>query len=93
MTVILLVGGAGKAVGTCIQSLALALCGVCCGAVCFVILAELSGSQVAQGFAFAAIVYVFALIKAKGPKWLPFALLAIVMSFNGIYTSYVSREF
>ena len=65
----------------------MALAGVGCGAVGFVILAKLAHSQVAQGFVFAAFVYVFALVKAKGLKWFPLALLAILMAFNGIYTS------
>lgn len=87
MTILLLVGSPGKSVGACVQATGLALIGVCLGSVCFVILAELHSSQVAQGFVFAAIVYFFALIKAQGLKWFTLALLAILMAFNGIYTS------
>lgn len=87
MTILLIVGGAGKSFGNCFQSMALSLMGIGCGACGFVILAELKDSQVAQGFVFAAFVYVFALVKAQGMKWFPLALLAILMAFNGIYTS------
>lgn len=87
MTILLLVGGAGKSIGACLQATGLALIGVGLGSVCFVILAELHNSQVAQGFVFAAIVYIFALVKAQGLKWFTLALLAILMAFNGIYTS------
>ncbi|KAL5513531.1 hypothetical protein ACEPAH_3930 [Sanghuangporus vaninii] len=93
MTILLIVGGAGTSFGSCVQSTALALIGVGAGAVGFVILAKLVGSQIAQGFVFAALVYGFALVKAQGLKWFPFALLAILMSFNGIYTSLLVGRF
>ncbi len=90
MTIIIIVGGAGKSIGACVQSTFLALLGVGVGSCCFVILAKLSHSQVAQGFVFAAFVYPLALVKAQGLKYFAFALLAILMAFNGIYTSYVA---
>ncbi|KAL5492777.1 hypothetical protein ACEPAI_4224 [Sanghuangporus weigelae] len=93
MTILLIVGGAGMSFGTCVQSTALALIGVGAGAVGFFILAKLVESQIAQGFVFAALVYGFALVKAQGLKWFPLALLAILMSFNGIYTSLLVGRF
>lgn len=87
MTILLIIGGPGKSVGACIQSTFLALLGVSLGSIGFVVLAKLAHSQVAQGFVFAAIVYIFALVKAQGLKWFVLALLAILMAFNGIYTS------
>ena len=87
MTILVIVAGPGKSVGACVQSTFLALFGVALGSVCFVILAELVHSPVAQGFVFAAIVYLFSLVKAQGLKWFALALLAILMAFNGIYTS------
>lgn len=87
MPIVLIVGGAGKPFGSCVQSIVLALTGVGAGSVGFVLLAKLVGSQVAQGFVFAALVYVFGLVKAQSMKWFPLALLGILMSFNGIYTS------
>jgi len=89
----LLIGYPGKAVGASIQATGLALLGVCVGSVFFVILAELAPSPVAQGFVFAITVYIFALVKAQGLKWFSFALLAILVAFNGIYTSYVVALF
>ncbi|TDL22448.1 hypothetical protein BD410DRAFT_748734 [Rickenella mellea] len=93
MTIILIAGGTGKAVGACFQAVALALVGVGCGSVGFVILAKLVHAPVAQGFVFAVIAYLFALVKTRGLKWFPLALLAILMSFNGIYTSILVGKF
>ncbi|TDL26998.1 hypothetical protein BD410DRAFT_783138 [Rickenella mellea] len=93
ITIVLIAGGTGKAVGACVQSIALAMVGIGCGSVCFIILAKLVHAPVAQGFVFFAFVYVFALIKARGLKWFALALLAILMSFNGIYTSILVGKF
>ena len=93
MVIVLLVGYPGKAVGASIQATGLALLGICVGSVFFVILAELAPSPVAQGFVFAITVYIFGLVKAQGLKWFSFALLAILVAFNGVYTSYVEKPY
>jgi hypothetical protein len=89
MTILIIIGSPGKSVGACIQATFLSLFGVGLGSIGFVILAKLVHAPVAQGFVFAAIVYLFALVKAQGLKWFALALLGILMAFNGIYTSSV----
>ncbi|KAF8507686.1 hypothetical protein BU17DRAFT_57210 [Hysterangium stoloniferum] len=84
MMIVVITGGPGKSVGACIQAVGLAMIGVLLGSVGFVILAHLSHWPVAQGFVFAVIVYFLALVKARGPRWLPFSLLCILNSFNGV---------
>ena len=87
MPILILVGSPGKSVGACIQTTFLALFGVSLGSLCFVILAKLSHSHIAQGFVFALVVYIFALVRARGTKWFSLTLQAILMAFNGIYIS------
>ncbi|KIJ47171.1 hypothetical protein M422DRAFT_28858 [Sphaerobolus stellatus SS14] len=89
MMIVVIAGKPGESVGACIQGIALSLVGALSGCVGFVILANLVRWPVAQGVAFAVIVYVMALVKSKGPRYLPFALLCVLNSFNGIYTSYL----
>ncbi|EJU01750.1 hypothetical protein DACRYDRAFT_116214 [Dacryopinax primogenitus] len=77
----------GKPVGACVQNTVLAMLGVLVGALDFFILAELGHVPVAQGVVFVIMVYLLALIKAQSITYLPFALLALLMTFNGIFTS------
>ncbi|CAE6533569.1 unnamed protein product [Rhizoctonia solani] len=84
---IVIAGTPGKSVGACLTSTFFALLGVSIGALNFLILAKLGHEPVAQAVVFAFMVYLLALIKAQGLKYFGFSLLAILMSFNGIYTS------
>ncbi|KAL5632771.1 hypothetical protein ACGC1H_005649 [Rhizoctonia solani] len=84
---IVIAGTPGKSVGACLTATFFALLGVSIGALNFLILAKLGHEPVAQAVVFAFMVYLLALIKAQGLKYFGFSLLAILMSFNGIYTS------
>ncbi|KAF8749522.1 hypothetical protein RHS01_09997 [Rhizoctonia solani] len=84
---IVIAGTPGKSVGACLTATFFAILGVCVGSLNFVILAHLGHEPVAQAVVFAVMVYLLALIKAQGLKYFGFSLLAILMSFNGIYTS------
>ncbi|KZT61392.1 hypothetical protein CALCODRAFT_447337 [Calocera cornea HHB12733] len=77
----------GKTVGACLQNTILGMMGVLIGAFNFFILAKVGHVPVAQGVLFVVMIYILALIKAQSIKYLPFALLAMLMTFNGIYTS------
>ncbi|KAF8716570.1 hypothetical protein RHS02_09900, partial [Rhizoctonia solani] len=84
---IVIAGTPGKSVGACLTATFFAILGVCIGSLNFVILAHLGHEPVAQAVVFAVMVYLLALIKAQGLKYFGFSLLAILMGFNGIYTS------
>ncbi|CAE6476603.1 unnamed protein product [Rhizoctonia solani] len=84
---IVIAGTPGKSVGACLTATFFALLGVSIGALNFFILAKLGHVPVAQAVVFAIMVYLLALVKAQGLKYFGFSLLAILMSFNGIYTS------
>ncbi|KAJ1303164.1 hypothetical protein OPQ81_011365 [Rhizoctonia solani] len=84
---IVIAGTPGKSVGACLTATFFAILGVCIGALNFLILAKLGHVPVAQAVVFAIMVYFLALIKAQGLKYFGFSLLAILMSFNGVYTS------
>ncbi|KAG8888779.1 hypothetical protein FRB98_006791 [Tulasnella sp. 332] len=89
MFIITIAGQPGKTVGLALYSLALAGSGILIGCLNFYILAKLAHATVGQAFVFAFMVYVLAWIKSLGPQYFAFSLLAILMSFNGIYTSSV----
>ena len=86
-------GFPGKSNGECFISTIYGLAGVGVGAVVFVVLAELSSAPVAQGFVLAAFLYIMALIKAQGLQYFGFSLLAILLAFGGISTSYLTGGF
>lgn len=86
-------GFPGKSNGECFISTIYGLAGVGVGAVMFVVLAELSSAPVAQGFVLAAFLYIMALIKAQGLQYFGFSLLAILLAFGGISTSYITGGF
>ncbi|KAH7097462.1 hypothetical protein BKA62DRAFT_774265 [Auriculariales sp. MPI-PUGE-AT-0066] len=73
--------------GATIQAVFLAMVGVTIGGLGFYILAHLNDSHVAQGFILFIFVYFAAIIKAQGQKWFGLSLFAVLMAFNGIYTS------
>ncbi|GAA5863516.1 hypothetical protein JCM1840_000049 [Sporobolomyces johnsonii] len=89
MVLVSIAGQAGLSTGACWSQDAMGILGVAVGSAGFAILAKLGHSHVAQGFIFWIFVYFLALIKARSMRYFVFSLLAIVMSFNGIYTSSV----
>ncbi|KAG8719517.1 hypothetical protein FRC08_002644 [Ceratobasidium sp. 394] len=84
---IVIAGTPGKSVGACLTATFYGILGVCIGSLNFLILAKLGHVPVAQAIVFTVMVYLLALIKAQGLKYFGFSLLAILMSFNGVYTS------
>ncbi|KAG8699562.1 hypothetical protein FRC09_006545 [Ceratobasidium sp. 395] len=80
-------GTPGKSVGACLTAIFFSILGVCIGSLNFLILSELGHVPVAQAAVFTVMVYLLALVKAQGLKYFGFSLLAILMSFNGVYTS------
>ncbi|KAG8708233.1 hypothetical protein FRC09_001365, partial [Ceratobasidium sp. 395] len=84
---IVIAGTPGKSVGACLTATFFGILGVCIGSLNFLILAKLGHVPVAQAVVFTIMVYLLALIKAQGLKYFGFSLLAILMSFNGVYTS------
>ncbi|KAG8810558.1 hypothetical protein FRC17_002882, partial [Serendipita sp. 399] len=87
MIIVTIAGGPGKTVGACIQGAAMAMGGVLFGSAFFAILAKLGAYPVAQAVVFAFMVYLMSILKTFGLRWFAFSLLAILMAFNGIYTS------
>ncbi|GAA5925622.1 hypothetical protein JCM10213_008838 [Rhodosporidiobolus nylandii] len=84
---ITIAGQPGLAIGACWDQAFFGALGVAVGGLCFLILAKLGHSQVAQGFVLAVFVYFLALIKAQSMRYFAFSLLAILLAFSGIYTS------
>ncbi|KIM23580.1 hypothetical protein M408DRAFT_253625 [Serendipita vermifera MAFF 305830] len=87
MIIVTIAGGPGKTIGACLQGAIMAMGGVLLGCGFFAILALLASVPVAQAVIFAIIVYFMSILKTLGLKWFAFSLLAILMAFNGIYTS------
>ncbi|KDE05411.1 hypothetical protein MVLG_04206 [Microbotryum lychnidis-dioicae p1A1 Lamole] len=87
MVIVSIAAQPGSSTGACLDAGALAAVGVGMGAVMFVILGHLGHAAVAQGFIFAIYVYFMAIIKAQSMRFFGLSLLAILMGFNGIYTS------
>ncbi|KZO91191.1 hypothetical protein CALVIDRAFT_602427 [Calocera viscosa TUFC12733] len=77
----------GSTIGSCVKNTFLNLLGVMVGSLNFFILGKLAPWPVAQGVIFAFIVYLLGLVYAQGLTFLGFALLGILQSFTGIYTS------
>ncbi|KAF8305566.1 hypothetical protein DL93DRAFT_2089397 [Clavulina sp. PMI_390] len=86
-------GFPGKSTGEHLFGVILALMGVGIGAVNFVILSKLRVSLVSQVIVFAIMVYLLALLKGADPRLFGFALLAILMTFNGVYVSILVGSF
>jgi len=82
-----IVGSPGSSVDACLQSVSLGVLGAGIGGLNFLILSKLAPHPVAQAVVFFPILYLFALIKTKNPKYLIFSLLCISMSWNGVYNS------
>ncbi|OAW00011.1 hypothetical protein PTTG_25139 [Puccinia triticina 1-1 BBBD Race 1] len=83
----IIVGFAGWSVDACLDALFLGMLGASIGGVNFLILSQLAPYPVAQAVVFFPILYIFALIKTKNPKYLVLSLFCISMSWNGVYNS------
>ncbi|PLW14214.1 hypothetical protein PCANC_17833 [Puccinia coronata f. sp. avenae] len=84
---ITIVGFPGWSVGACLRSLFLGMLGAGIGGINFLFLSKLAPHPVAQAFVFFPVLWILALIKTMNPKYLIFSLLAISMSWNGVYNS------
>ncbi|KAA1112897.1 hypothetical protein PGT21_014793 [Puccinia graminis f. sp. tritici] len=80
----------GWSVDACLDSLFLGMLGAVIGGLNFLILGKLAPYPVAQAVVFFPILYTFALIKTKNPKFLILSLICISMSWNGVYNSTLS---
>ncbi|GAA5857131.1 hypothetical protein JCM8547_007978 [Rhodosporidiobolus lusitaniae] len=84
--VLVVVGGySGGTVGKCFQAVILGGAGLSLGVLVFAILGWLSDSPTGQGFIFAIFVYLSALVRFGGPKYISFYLYGVIFAFNGIY--------
>ncbi|KAL8287029.1 hypothetical protein RQP46_004035 [Phenoliferia psychrophenolica] len=86
---VIVIGQAGKTVGGCLEALSYGGLGLGCGSLCFFVLGVLGErkSPVGQGVVFAIFVYLMALIRHQGARWVPFYLYSVLFAFQGIYTS------
>ncbi|GAA6047795.1 hypothetical protein JCM3770_004648 [Rhodotorula araucariae] len=85
---LVVVGGyPGGTTGRCFQALLLGSAGLAVGALVYAILGELSDAPTGQGFVFAIWVYLAALVRFGGPKYISFYLYGVIFAFNGIYGS------
>ncbi|SCZ90896.1 BZ3500_MvSof-1268-A1-R1_Chr1-3g02359 [Microbotryum saponariae] len=76
----------GKTVGGFVHNFIWSSLGLFGGVAVFVILATLCYAPLAQGFVFALWVYLVALVRALGPKYISFFLYGVLFAFNGIYS-------
>lgn len=79
----------GKSIGVSLLSVLLGLAGIAVGSFNFFLLANLAAIPAIQAIVFAVIVYFLGRVKALGPHSFIFALLCILMSWNGIYTPFL----
>ncbi|GAA5865035.1 hypothetical protein JCM1840_005715 [Sporobolomyces johnsonii] len=80
----------GSPMGKCFQALLLGGAGLSCGVLVYAILGWCSNSPTGQGFVFALYVYLSALVRFSGAKYISFYLYGVLFAFNGIYTSIIS---
>ncbi|GAA5951640.1 hypothetical protein JCM21900_000535 [Sporobolomyces salmonicolor] len=80
----------GSPMGKCFQALLLGGAGLSCGVLVYAILGWCSHSPTGQGFVFALYVYLSALVRFSGAKYISFYLYGVLFAFNGIYTSIIS---
>lgn len=92
MVVVSIAGTPGNSVGAAIDQFILGGSGVGLGGLFFLILAKLAPWPVPQAVVFWFMVYFLALIKAQGIRYFAFSLLAILVTFSGIYTPLVSAN-
>jgi hypothetical protein len=86
-TVPVVAGFPGANYGQSTISVIFAMLGIGLGALFFFILAKLAHAPVAQGILWAIFVYFFSIMKSKSLMFFGFALLGILVTFAGIYTS------
>ncbi|SCV68777.1 BQ2448_898 [Microbotryum intermedium] len=95
MVLVVVAAYPGKTVGGFVQNFIWSCLGLFGGVVVYVILATLcecnptpkaSYAPVAQGFVFALWVYLVALVRALGSKYISFFLYGVLFAFNGIYS-------
>ncbi|OAV91552.1 hypothetical protein PTTG_11781 [Puccinia triticina 1-1 BBBD Race 1] len=80
----------GKSVGACMISVSLGLAGIALGTLNFFVLARLAAYPTVQAILFFSMVYILGRIKALSPHLLAFSVLCILMTWNGIYTSFLN---
>ncbi|KAM0751307.1 hypothetical protein T439DRAFT_325453 [Meredithblackwellia eburnea MCA 4105] len=87
--IVVIIGSAGRTIGGCIETLWLGGAGLALGCLCFYVLGVLgkAGSTVGQGFVFALFVYLMALVRHQGARYISFYLYAVLFAFQGIYTT------
>ncbi|GAA5968646.1 hypothetical protein JCM8115_003668 [Rhodotorula mucilaginosa] len=83
----------GGSTGKCFQAITLGGFGLALGVLVYTILGFLAHAPTAQGFVFAAWVYLAALVRFGGPKYISFYLYGVLFSFNGIYRTITTGEF
>ncbi|KAF8335904.1 uncharacterized protein EI90DRAFT_3120148 [Cantharellus anzutake] len=83
----------GKPVGETFQFVMSGVGGGLFGAAAFVILAKCRESLPAQAVVFGVFAYLFSLTRAYSLKYFAFALLGILMAFDGVYTSVLTDSF
>ncbi|BGP28691.1 hypothetical protein JCM10296v2_000427 [Rhodotorula toruloides] len=83
----------GGTMGKCFEALLLGSVGFGLGVLVYAILGELADSPTGQGFIFAIWVYLAALVRFGGPKYISFYLFGVLFSFNGIYGSITEGGF
>lgn len=86
MMLVVICGASGSSLGHCTKIVLLGSSGLACGVLAFYIFALLAHAPVAQGFLWAFFVYLMALVRAGGPKYIAFYLYAVLFAFQGIYT-------
>ncbi|GAA6062409.1 hypothetical protein JCM10212_006195 [Sporobolomyces blumeae] len=75
----------GSPIGKSFQAVLLGLAGLGFGVLVYAILGEAAGSPTGQGFIFALFVYLAALVRFSGAKYISFYLYGILFSFGGIF--------
>ncbi|GAA5992012.1 hypothetical protein JCM10908_000697 [Rhodotorula pacifica] len=83
----------GGSTGKCAQAVTLGGLGLGLGVLVYAILGFLAHAPTAQGFVFAAWVYIAALVRFGGPKYISFYLYGVLFSFNGIYRTITTGAF
>ncbi|GAA5872260.1 hypothetical protein JCM3774_003328 [Rhodotorula dairenensis] len=83
----------GGSTGKCFQAVTLGGLGLGLGVLVYAILGFLAHAPTAQGFVFAAWVYLAALVRFGGPKYISFYLYGVLFAFNGIYRSITTGGF
>ncbi|GAA5995637.1 hypothetical protein JCM5350_001633 [Sporobolomyces pararoseus] len=75
----------GSPMGKCFQAVLLGIAGLSIGVLVYAILGEAGHSPTGQGFIFALCVYLLALVRYGGAKYISFYLYGVLFAFGGIY--------